>query len=174
MKTILVILILSFIGSCANDKAISENTSESKNLEKLVGKWKAVSLFLSDASTGVCHQNKPEKDITFEFTNIKTDDQKGYQISGSGPVNRYFGNITFISFDETKNQGKILLKLINRETDQSSFNIVKAFLGSFRAGFWQTFGKFFGMNMKSGFHPDTNKEDAIIDRIAYLIEQGQL
>lgn len=53
----------------------------------------------------------------------------------------------------TKNQGKILLKLINRETDQSSFNIVKAFLGSFRAGFWQTFGKFFGMNMKAGFHP---------------------
>lgn len=74
----------------------------------------------------------------------------------------------------TKNQGKILLKLINRETDQSSFNIVKAFLGSFRAGFWQTFGKFFGMNMKAGFHPDTNKEDATIDRIAHLIEQGQL
>lgn len=74
----------------------------------------------------------------------------------------------------TKNQGKILLKLINRETDQSSFNIVKAFLGSFRAGFWQTFGKFFGMNMKAGFHPDKNKEDAIIDRIAHLIEQGQL
>lgn len=74
----------------------------------------------------------------------------------------------------TKNQGKILLKLINRETDQSSFNIVKAFLGSFRAGFWQTFGKFFGMNMKAGFHPDSNKDDAMIDRIAHLIEQGQL
>ncbi len=74
----------------------------------------------------------------------------------------------------TKNQGKILLKLINRETDQSSFNIVKAFLGSFRAGFWQTFGKFFGMNMKAGFQPETNKDDAMIDRIAFLIEQGQL
>ncbi len=74
----------------------------------------------------------------------------------------------------TKNQGKILLKLINRETDQSSFNIVKAFLGSFRAGFWQTFGKFFGMNMKAGFNPDSNKDDAMIDRIAHLIEQGQL
>ncbi len=74
----------------------------------------------------------------------------------------------------TKNQGKILLKLINRETDQSSFNIVKAFLGSFRAGFWQTFGRFFGMNLKSGFHPDKNEEDAIIDRVANLIEQGAL
>lgn len=74
----------------------------------------------------------------------------------------------------TKNQGKVLLKLINRETDQSSFNIVKAFLGSFRAGFWQTFGRFFGMNMKAGFHPEKNKEDAIIERVAVLIEQGQL
>ncbi|MDE5903096.1 MAG: DUF4294 domain-containing protein [Muribaculaceae bacterium] len=74
----------------------------------------------------------------------------------------------------TKNQGKILLKLINRETDQSSFNIVKAFLGSFRAGFWQTFGRFFGMNLKAGFHPDKNREDAIIDRVATLIEQGAL
>ncbi|MCH5229332.1 MAG: DUF4294 domain-containing protein [Muribaculaceae bacterium] len=74
----------------------------------------------------------------------------------------------------TKGQGKILLKLINRETDQSSYSIVKAFLGSFRAGFWQTFGRFFGMNMKSGFKPDKNDEDAIIDRIATLIEQGAL
>ena len=74
----------------------------------------------------------------------------------------------------TKGQGKILLKLINRETDQSSYSIVKAFLGSFRAGFWQTFGRFFGMNMKSGFKPDKVEEDAIIDRIATLIEQGAL
>lgn len=74
----------------------------------------------------------------------------------------------------TKGQGKILLKLINRETDQTSFSIVKAFLGTFRAGFWQTFGRFFGMNMKSGFHPEKNKEDATIERIATLIEQGAL
>ena len=74
----------------------------------------------------------------------------------------------------TKGQGKILLKLINRETDQSSYSIVKAFLGTFRAGFWQTFGRFFGMNMKAGFKPENNEEDAIIDRIANLIEQGAL
>lgn len=74
----------------------------------------------------------------------------------------------------TRRQGKVLLKLINRETDQSSYSIVKAFLGSFRAGFWQTFGKFFGMNMKAGFHPEKNEEDAIIDRVATLIEQGVL
>ena len=74
----------------------------------------------------------------------------------------------------TKGQGKILLKLINRETDQSSYSIVKAFLGTFRAGFWQTFGRFFGMNMKAGFKPDKNEEDAMIERIATLVEQGAL
>lgn len=74
----------------------------------------------------------------------------------------------------TKTQGKVMLKLINRETNQSSFNIVKAFLGSFRAGFWQTFGRFFGINIKQSWRPDKDKQDAIIDRIATLIEQGAL
>lgn len=74
----------------------------------------------------------------------------------------------------TKTQGKVMLKLINRETNQSSFNIVKAFLGSFRAGFWQTFGRFFGINIRQSWRPDKDKQDAIIDRIATLIEQGAL
>lgn len=74
----------------------------------------------------------------------------------------------------TKTQGKILLKLVNRETEQSGYNIVKAFLGSLRAAFWQTFGSFFGMNMKAGFHPESNHDDAIIERIATEIEQGTL
>lgn len=74
----------------------------------------------------------------------------------------------------TKGQGKVLLKLINRETNQTSFGIVKAFLGSFRAGFWQTFGRFFGMNLRQGWKPEKNHEDAIIERVATLIEQGSL
>lgn len=74
----------------------------------------------------------------------------------------------------TKSQAKILIKLINRETDQSSYNIIKAFLGSFRAGFWQTFGRFFGVNLKTGYNPDKNREDAIIERVAVAVEQGQL
>lgn len=74
----------------------------------------------------------------------------------------------------TKSQGKMLVKLINRETNQSSYNILKAFLGTFRAGFWQTFGKFFGVNLKSDYKPDKNSDDAIIERVCILVEQGQL
>lgn len=74
----------------------------------------------------------------------------------------------------TRSQGKMLVKLIDRETNQTSYNIVKAFLGSFRAGFWLTFGKLFGVNMRSGYKPDKNKEDAMIERICVRIEQGTL
>ena len=74
----------------------------------------------------------------------------------------------------TKNQGKTLIKLVNRETNQRSYFIVKAFMGAFRAGFWQTFGRFFGVNMREGFHPEKNKQDAMIERICVRIEQGSL
>ncbi len=74
----------------------------------------------------------------------------------------------------TKSQAQMLVKLINRETNQSSYNILKAFLGSFRAGFWQTFGRFFGVNLKMGYNPDKDRKDAIVERVATLVELGQL
>ncbi len=74
----------------------------------------------------------------------------------------------------TKNQAKTLIKLVRRETNQTSYNILKAFLGSFRATFWQGFGRLFGVNLKSDYNPDKNEQDAIIERIATLVEQGQL
>lgn len=74
----------------------------------------------------------------------------------------------------TKSQAQVLVKLIRRETNQSSYNIIKAFLGSFRAGFWQTFGRLFGVNLKGDFKPKTDRNDAIIERIAVGVEFGQL
>ena len=65
-------------------------------------------------------------------------------------------------------------KLINRETNQSSYSILKAFLGTFRAGFWQTFSKFFGASLKAGYHPNKDKKDAMIERICVQVEQGTL
>lgn len=74
----------------------------------------------------------------------------------------------------SKNQGRTLIKLVNRETNQKSYYIVKAFLGTFRAGFWQTFGRFFGVNMRDGFNPNSNKNDALLERICVRVEQGVL
>ena len=74
----------------------------------------------------------------------------------------------------TKNQGKIMIKLVNRETNQNSYNIIKAFMGTFRAGFWQTFGRFFGVNLKAEYRPQKDKNDALIERICVRVEQGLL
>ena len=74
----------------------------------------------------------------------------------------------------TKNQAKILVKLIQRETNQSGYDILKAFLGSFRAGFWQAFGKLFGVSLKGKYEPEKNKTDATIERICVALEQGTL
>ena len=68
----------------------------------------------------------------------------------------------------------MLVKLVQRETNQSSYDIVKAFLGSFRATFWQGFGKLFGVSLKSEFRPMKDKDDATLDRIATGIEEGWL
>ena len=74
----------------------------------------------------------------------------------------------------TKSQAQMLCKLIKRETDQSGYSIIKAFLGSFRAGFWQTFGRFFGVNLRVDYRPEKDRKDAIIERVATLVEQGNL
>lgn len=74
----------------------------------------------------------------------------------------------------TKGQAKVLVKLIQRETNQSGYDIVKAFLGSFRATFWQGFGRLFGVNLKGKFQPEKNREDAIIEQVAVAIEQGMI
>lgn len=74
----------------------------------------------------------------------------------------------------SRNQAKLLIKLIQRETDQSSYDIVKAFLGSFRAAFWQGFGKLFGVSLKGKYNPQKNREDQLIEQIATRVEQGTL
>lgn len=74
----------------------------------------------------------------------------------------------------SRSQAKLLIKLVQRETDQSSYEIVKAFLGGFRASFWQGFGKLFGVSLKSDFNPSKNREDYLINRIATQVEQGTL
>lgn len=74
----------------------------------------------------------------------------------------------------SKRQAKVLVKLIQRETHQSSYEIVKAFLGTFRATFWQGFGKLFGVSLKSSYKPETDKTDAMLDRIARNVEMGTL
>ncbi len=72
----------------------------------------------------------------------------------------------------TFSQGKLLIKLIDRECNQSAFNLAKAFLGPFRAGFWNLFAGMFGASLKSEYDP--KGKDAQTERVVVLVENGLL
>lgn len=72
----------------------------------------------------------------------------------------------------TFSQGIILLKLIDRETGQSGYELVSELRGAFRAFFWQGIGKLFGYNLRMQYDPlGTDKE---IEEIVLKIMYGQL
>jgi len=72
----------------------------------------------------------------------------------------------------TFTQGKILLKLIYRQTGVTSYEIVKELRGALRAIFWQTLAKVFGADLKIEYDPAN--EDKAIEEIVKQIENGTL
>ena len=72
----------------------------------------------------------------------------------------------------TFSQGKILLKLVDRQTGNSSFDLVQEFRGKFVAFFWQSFAKLFGYNLKIQYDP--LGEDKDIELIVLMIENGSI
>ena len=69
-------------------------------------------------------------------------------------------------------QGKLLIKLVYRETSSSSYQLIQAFLGSVRAGFYQTFAWIFGASLKKEYQP--NGVDRLTERVVLQVESGQL
>ena len=74
----------------------------------------------------------------------------------------------------TISQGKVLLKLVDRETGSTSYMIVDELRGKLRASFYQTFARVFGYNMKERYNPHGNSEDDLIERICLSVEQGRI
>lgn len=72
----------------------------------------------------------------------------------------------------TRTQGKVLLKLIDRETEYTAYEVLREFRGGFVAGFWQGISKIFGQNLKSEY--DGDGEDKIIEQIIIYYEAGLL
>lgn len=72
----------------------------------------------------------------------------------------------------TSYEGKILVKLIDRETEYTAYEIVKEFRGGFVAGFWQGIAKLFGQNLKTGY--DKTGDDRMIEQVVTYYELGWL
>ena len=108
---------------------------------------------------------------TYEFLLTLPDEksrEKHLQMVEKGVKEQYTPRLKKLTFS----QGKLLIKLINRETDSSSYELVKAFLGPFKAGFYQAFAAIFGASLKKEYHPEA--EDILIEQIIILVENGQL
>ena len=69
-------------------------------------------------------------------------------------------------------QGKLLIKLVDRQSNQTSYELVKAFMGPFKAGLYQTFAGLFGASLKKQYDPEG--EDRMIERIVLQVQNGQL
>lgn len=72
----------------------------------------------------------------------------------------------------TYSQGKLLIKLIYRECNSSSYDILKAFLGPIRAGFWQAFSSIFGASLRKDYDPEGT--DRLTERVVLMVEAGQI
>lgn len=72
----------------------------------------------------------------------------------------------------TINQGKMLIKLIDREYDMNTYEIIKAYKGTMPALFFNTIAHFFGSDMKAEY--DGADKDVMVERIVTLVDAGQL
>jgi hypothetical protein len=74
----------------------------------------------------------------------------------------------------TLSQGKMLIKLIDRELEETSYDIIKQFRGGFVAWWWQLFAKMLGADLKDDYNISEREKDRIIERVITLYEAGVL
>ena len=72
----------------------------------------------------------------------------------------------------TFTQGKILIKLIDRETQVTSYDLIRQYRGKISATFWQSIARIFGANLKSSY--DAEGDDYLIEQVIREIEAGRL
>jgi hypothetical protein len=70
----------------------------------------------------------------------------------------------------TISQGRMLIKLIDRETGKTSYSVLKEFKGGFKATFWQSMARLFGNNLKTQY--DKHGEDKILEELVLMCENG--
>ena len=72
----------------------------------------------------------------------------------------------------TFSQGKLLIKLIDRECNATAYETIQAFIGPFRSGIWQAFAFMFGASLKKGY--DAEGVDRLTERVVLMVEAGHI
>ncbi len=107
---------------------------------------------------------------TYEYLQTLPPDerQKHLKRVEKGLKEQYMPRMKKLTFS----QGKLLIKLVDRQSNSTGYELVKAFLGPFRAGFYQTFAALFGASLKKEYDPEG--DDALTERVILLVQSGQL
>lgn len=134
-----------------------------KNYQRMVRAVKKVYPLAVEAAKRM--ENLDEKLTELE----KRKDKKAYTKAIEDALKE---EITPMLWKMTRYEGKILLKLIDRETDHTVFNIIKDFRSGFTAGFYQMLARMFGNNLKLEYDPEG--EDEMLEQIVLYYKAGLL
>lgn len=74
----------------------------------------------------------------------------------------------------TLGQGKMMMKIIKRQSGSTCYELLKAFTGGWKAWWWNQFARIVGASLKTDYNPAENPDDATTERIIRLVEQGRL
>lgn len=142
---------------------IFKNKREEKRYDKLRRNVKKVYPYALIAEARL-------KEYNIKLAQLKTEsERKEYMKEAEKELMKEFEkdlrNLTF-------SQGKLLIKLIDRQTDKTSYQLVKQYRGGFSAFMWQSMARLFGANLKTEY--DADGDDKKIEEIIHLIEIGEL
>lgn len=146
-----------------NPRPVFENKKDERKYLILVHNLKKVYPYAKIARSKLEEMNE-------HFLILKTEkEKKEYTKQVEKAIRAQFENDLK---DLTITQGRLLIKLIDRETGHSSYELVKEFRGNFSAIFWQTLARLFGSNLKVKY--DGQGEDLPIENILKAIDSGYL
>ncbi len=114
--------------------------------------------------------SKQMNDINFNLNKYKTKKEKSYYLKQKEKElkKEFEGQLRKLTFT----QGRILIKLINRETGSTTYEIVKEFKGTLSAVFWQSVARIFSSNLKLEY--DAKGDDKMIEDIVIRLENGTI
>ena len=143
-------------------KRVFKSKKDEKKYKKLVFHVKKVLPYAKLAG-------KRMKEVEAEVANMSKKDRKKRMKELEKEIKRdYEGELMKLSFT----QGRILIKLLDRETGNISYDIIKEFRGGFTAWFFQGVAKMFNYDLKSEY--DAEGDDKLIEEIVQKIERGEL
>lgn len=136
------------------------NTDHEKSYWRMVNDVKKTLPIAKDARRLLAQSYLDTKDMT------EKDQKTYYKDLEKSLLAQYKPRLKKLNF----RQGKLLVRLIDRECERQSYSLIREFLGLKRAFFWNMFGKMFGVSLKAEWDPDG--KDRELEDICIQVEQG--